>query len=170
MSTLLRLKNNCRGARLDVNLLQRVFKAALELAAPKWEHDLQVTIVGDDEMTRLNETLVKHAGTTDVITLDYCPEPGEDLIAGELFLCLDEARRQAVAYGVPWQQELVRYGIHGILHLTGYDDVTAALRARMKREEDRLLREVEGRFALDRAVKTRAAGQGAKATRPKARR
>ena len=42
----------------------------------------------------------------------------------------------------------MRYVIHGVLHLLGYDDLKPQLRRRMKREENRLVRRLENRFAL----------------------
>jgi ssRNA-specific RNase YbeY (16S rRNA maturation enzyme) len=38
--------------------------------------------------------------------------------------------------------------IHGILHLLDYDDLKPVARAKMKREENRLLKRVEGRFRI----------------------
>jgi ssRNA-specific RNase YbeY (16S rRNA maturation enzyme) len=43
---------------------------------------------------------------------------------------------------------VVRYVVHGVLHLLGYDDLKPDLRQRMKREERRLLRWLETRFSL----------------------
>jgi rRNA maturation RNase YbeY len=65
---------------------------------------------------------------------------------GEIFVCMDEAVAQARRFRTSWQSELVRYIVHGILHLRGFDDRRAAPRARMKREENRLVRELAARF------------------------
>jgi probable rRNA maturation factor len=60
------------------------------------------------------------------------------------------AGEQARRFGVTWQAELARYIIHGILHLRGHDDQNATARRRMKREEGRLLKELDGRFRLSK--------------------
>ncbi len=65
---------------------------------------------------------------------------------GEIFICVDEAIAQARKYAPRWQSEIVRYVIHGILHLLGHDDSRPAARRRMKREENRLLRRLAGKF------------------------
>ena len=44
------------------------------------------------------------------------------LLHGEIFICVDEAIRQARRFGTIWQSEIVRYLIHGVLHLLGFDD------------------------------------------------
>jgi rRNA maturation RNase YbeY len=67
---------------------------------------------------------------------------------GEIFVCVDEALLQARKFGTSWQSETVRYVVHGVLHLLGHDDLRAAARRGMKREEDRLVREISRRFSL----------------------
>src|SRR2546427_238130 len=61
---------------------------------------------------------------------------------GEIFICIDEVISQAGKFRTSWQKELVRYLIHGVLHLCGYNDRRASARRRMKSEEDRLLRQL----------------------------
>ncbi len=76
------------------------------------------------------------------------------LVHGELFVCLDEAVGQCGRFNTFWQSELVRYVVHGILHLLGYDDRRPAARRQMKREEDRLLTQLARRFPFRRLGKT----------------
>ena len=58
---------------------------------------------------------------------------------GEIFVCVDEAVLQARKFGTSWQSEIVRYIVHGVLHLLGFDDSSAGARRKMKREENRLV-------------------------------
>ena len=69
---------------------------------------------------------------------DACPT----LLHGEIFISLDAAVLQARQFHTTWQSELVRYLIHGLLHLCGYDDLKPAARREMKCEENRVLREL----------------------------
>ena len=41
---------------------------------------------------------------------------------GEIFICVDEAVLQARKFRTSWQSEIVRYLVHGVLHLLGHDD------------------------------------------------
>jgi len=75
-------------------------------------------------------------------------DDGPALLHGEIFICVEEAVRQARRFGTTWQSELVRYLVHGLLHLRGFDDSRVRERRRMKKEEDRLLRALTGRFEL----------------------
>ena len=67
---------------------------------------------------------------------------------GELFICVDEAVFQAKQFGTNWQSEILRYVVHGVLHLRGYDDLQPDLRRKMKRAENRLVRVLAKRFSL----------------------
>ena len=61
---------------------------------------------------------------------------------------MDEAILQARQFKTDWRSEVVRYVVHGVLHLLGHDDVRAAARRTMKREENRLVRVLAKRFTL----------------------
>jgi len=117
-------------------------------------YELGCFLVGADEITALNESYLAHAGVTDVIAFDYGPppgaRPGDPWLCGELFVCLDEAGIQARRYRTTWTSELVRYLLHGLLHLRGYDDVKPGWRRRMKRLEGRLVFEMSSKFDLTR--------------------
>ena len=148
MSQLL-VRNRQRARPVRAPLLRRLLTALLkeQLRLDSWE--LGVHLVGDAEMTRLNEHFLRHAGTTDVISFNHAaasvPAPEREprpALYGELFVCVPEAVRQARRFRTHWTQELARYLVHGTLHLLGYDDAAPAARRRMKREEDRLLREL----------------------------
>jgi len=139
--------NRQRARKLDVRQLRKTAMALLgELQVAKAE--LGVTFVADKEMTLVNETFLQHEGSTDVITFDHTPEQESrrkvvrDAIHGELFICVDEAIRQAKRFRTTWQSELTRYIVHGVLHLLGHDDHRAADRLKMKREENRLVRKL----------------------------
>ena len=44
----------------------------------------------------------------------------------------------------------MRYIVHGILHLLGFDDSSAGARRKMKREENRRLRAIGRHFPLSK--------------------
>ena len=96
-------------------------------------------------MAHLNETYLHHQGATDVLAFDYAEATGAGL-CGEIYLCAEVARTQAKRFRTSWQSELLRYLVHGVLHLEGYDDHVAARRRQMKREENRLLKALADRF------------------------
>ena len=56
----------------------------------------------------------------------------------------DTAAREAQARGLPFEEELLRYVVHGTLHLLGYDDHDDADRERMHARQEELLAEYLG--------------------------
>jgi probable rRNA maturation factor len=61
-------------------------------------------------------------------------------VAGEVVACVPVARREAARRDIPVEHELLLYIIHGILHLSGFDDRTDRACRSMHRAEDRILR------------------------------
>jgi rRNA maturation RNase YbeY len=95
----------------------------------------------------MNEEFLGHEGPTDVLTFDYS---GPGTLHGEIVICTDEAVRQAKQFGTTPQMEIVRYLVHGLLHLRGYDDLTSAKRKKMKTAEDTWVRWVASKFPCDK--------------------
>lgn len=160
--------NRQRARKINLRLLKKITQellAELELE----QAEIGICLVAAPEMTRLNETFLKHKGSTDVIAFDYAskvahasrlPRPsnrrqsgsrdGCATFHGEIFVCVDEAVLQARKFGTSWQSEVIRYLVHGVLHLLAFDDSSAGARRKMKREENRRLREITHRFPLSK--------------------
>ncbi len=154
MSLDLTLRNRQRTRPVEIRRLRQICITLLEDLLQIKNAELGVTLVAAPEMARINGQFLQHEGSTDVITFDYSeiPDPRPKL-HGELFVCLDEAVLQARRFRTTWQSELVRYIIHGTLHLLGHDDHRAPDRRTMKREENRLLRLLRTRFPLSRLAR-----------------
>ena len=148
MSSALTVRNRTRAGALDIPLLRRIALALLRELLDRQDFELGLYVVDAKEMTQLNQTHLRHRGPTDVITFDYGDPAQPRRLAGEIFVCLDEAVRQAARYHVTWQSEIARYLVHGVLHLAGYDDAAAASRRHMKKREDLLVRALGRRFRL----------------------
>ena len=163
--------NRQRLKRVDTHLLKRVTEFLLNISLKERDYSIGVTLVGAAEMTRLNESFLRHKGSTDVITFDYSKE-GRKLVTsskrtgarervrrqspaplqGDIIVCVDETELQAQRFRTSWQSELVRYIVHGMLHLCGYDDGRASQRCAMKREENRLLAELLSEFPVEKRL------------------
>lgn len=168
MTRVLSFRNRQRTRALNVPLLRRITRHVLEQELGVAHYELGLHFVDADDMARVNEKFLRHSGSTDVITFDHAvpgapasgparrcrssehagSETGVPMLHGEIFISVADAVKQAREFRTTWQSEVVRYVIHGILHLRGYDDRTPAARRLMKREENRLSKRVEPQFAI----------------------
>jgi probable rRNA maturation factor len=101
--------------------------------------EMSLALVNDKRMSDLHQQFMKIAGPTDVLTFPMELNEKGEAIAGEVAICVPHARRMAKKYGVGVEEELLLYALHGMLHLAGFDDRTAAQYKRMHRAEDDIL-------------------------------
>jgi probable rRNA maturation factor len=146
------IANRQRAKKIDSQLLKEIVSAIF--AELKIENGaLEINLVGAREMAEINWKFLRHEGSTDVITFDYTEkrkaESGKrKVLHGELFVCVDETVSQAKNFKTNWQSEIVRYIVHGVLHLLGHDDLKPELRRKMKRAENLLVRKLAKKFSL----------------------
>jgi probable rRNA maturation factor len=125
---------HCRVRHQDVlQLAHRVLRGE--------HHDqgaLNIIFVGDPMMKKMNTKYLHHRYATDVLA--FLLGGTKNTIDGEMYVNMDQARRQAREYRVTFSNEIQRLVIHGILHLVGYTDATKMKRQRMTQTENRYLR------------------------------
>lgn len=80
--------------------------------------EISLALLGDDDIRELNQRFLGHDRPTDVIAFTLGEDPER---VGDVYLGVDQARRQAAELGVPVDQELVRLAVHGTLHVLGHD-------------------------------------------------
>jgi probable rRNA maturation factor len=142
------IRNRQRARAVNVRQLKRIATAVLADHLGVTEFRLNICLVGGREIARLNEVYLRHQGSTDVLAFDYRDSARPGALFGEIFVCVDEASVQARRFRTTWQAELVRYIVHGLLHLCGYDDRRTRRREKMKRVENRLLKLVSSQLSL----------------------
>ena len=95
-----------------------------------------VAFVTDAAMRRLNRRFLGHDYPTDVLAFPL----GDGGLFGEVVVSAPYAAREARRRGIPVEEELLRYVVHGCLHLMGYDDHAPADRRRMWARQEKLLK------------------------------
>lgn len=98
--------------------VERVICAVLRAEGVQ-EATLSVAFVGDAEIEAMNEQYLGHAGPTDVISFPLSLASGATV--GDVYVGVEQARRQAAELGIPFAEEVLRLAIHGTLHVLGYD-------------------------------------------------
>lgn len=92
--------------------------------------------VNDEKILEVNNEYLGHDYYTDIITFDY--DEGNQ-INGDLVISLDTVRSNAELFGKPYEEELYRVIIHGVLHLCGINDKGPGERELMEAAENRAL-------------------------------
>jgi probable rRNA maturation factor len=100
--------------------------------------EVDIAVVGREEIVRLNRRWLGRRRATDVLSFDMTA-PGERGRSAQIVVCGDVAAEEARARGLGVQRELMLYVVHGLLHLMGYDDGDAASAEAMHAREDELL-------------------------------
>ena len=98
--------------------------------------EINYVFVNDERILEVNREFLQHDYYTDIITFDYT---NGEYISGDLFISLDTVRSNAEQMSVPYENELYRVIIHGILHLCGHNDKGPGERAVMEAAEDQAL-------------------------------
>jgi probable rRNA maturation factor len=126
------VSNRQRRLKIDTHLLAEAAARTLEFVGEA-NGQLSIVLVDDGAITKLNAKYHGVRGPTDVLSFDY----GDG--QGELILSVQRAVIHATRFRTTPARELILYVVHGILHLHGFDDLTAAKRRRMRVAERRVM-------------------------------
>lgn len=97
---------------------------------------INYVFTSDEELLKTNIRYLKHNTYTDIITFDY--SEGRQL-SGDILISIDRVKDNAKKLGLPFDEELHRVMVHGILHLCGYKDKTKIDSDLMRKCENKAL-------------------------------
>jgi probable rRNA maturation factor len=103
---------------------------------------VDVIFVDDDFIKKINRKFTKRRKTTDV--LSFGMKEGKNMgveypSLGDIYVSLDQAKKQAREYGISLKEEVSRLAVHGLLHLLGYDHKNKKQAKIMKEKEETYL-------------------------------
>lgn len=98
--------------------------------------EINYIFCSDKRILEINKQYLQHDYYTDIITFDYSEQ---DSIDGDIYIGTETVMSNAVLFGVPFDTELHRVIIHGILHLCGYKDKTPETEKIMHEKENEAL-------------------------------
>ena len=98
--------------------------------------DINYVFCNDEEILDVNRRYLQHDYYTDIITFDY---GRGNVLSGDLYISLDTVRSNAELLGKPYDEELHRVLVHGVLHLVGINDKGPGEREIMEAAEDAAL-------------------------------
>lgn len=100
--------------------------------------EVNYVFCSDEHLRKMNVEFLDHDYYTDIITFPY----DEGAVYGDIFISSERVTDNAQSLGVPFEHELCRVLVHGVLHLAGYLDKTAADERLMREKEDFYLRQI----------------------------
>jgi rRNA maturation RNase YbeY len=124
---------------IDATRLEQIahFVLQAEEQGGKWEVALVLTT--DPHLRELHRDYMGIDSETDVMTFPTEPEPSEETQGGDIVVSVDRAREQAPLYDQTVDQEIEFLAVHGLLHLSGWDDVDPDDRAKMLGRQTELI-------------------------------
>ncbi len=122
--------------------LSRLARHALTLLAIAENAELSIVLVEPERMAELKASYFGINEPTDVLAFpmdERTPSGVGPYVLGDVVLCPEIARRQAVEFRRSTDDEIALLLVHGILHLLGHDHAEDDERERMQAEEERIL-------------------------------
>lgn len=135
--------------------LTNIFSEAADICIEKQgfsaeNMEISITFATKDEIRQLNKAYRNVDNHTDVLSFpliddfnqleDYDEDVnGEQIMLGDVVICLEKAREQAEEYGHSLQREIVYLFVHSLCHLLGYDHMTDEDKAEMRRLEEEVM-------------------------------
>lgn len=142
------------GRNLDIGLLRRCIRTALDAEGADRPCEVSVLITDDAGIRALNKEFRDKDASTDVLSFPmqvlspgrFAPDLSETnrdtgcLPLGDIVLSAERIAAQAAQYGQNVNREMVYLAIHSVLHLLGYDHLDEGVeKHRMRRREKAIL-------------------------------
>jgi probable rRNA maturation factor len=99
---------------------------------------VELAIMDDAHITKLNRQLTGRHSITDCLSLDLS-DASDRFRTIQIMVNAQQAHRQARIRGIRPVNELALYIVHGLLHQFGYDDTRADQARLMHQAEDQIL-------------------------------
>ena len=103
------------------------------LSEDKMLGEVNYIFCDDEYLHKINVDYLDHDTLTDIISFDYSEG---NLVQGDIFISIERVADNASDFEVPFNEELKRVMIHGILHYCGYKDKSENEERIMRKKED----------------------------------
>ena len=138
------------NSNADTNRIKSLADFSLRSLGIHPESELSISLVDMEEMSSLHMRWLDESGPTDVLSFpmdELKPNSSSDGpgILGDIVLCSEYAKKQAVEIGHSLQDELEVLVVHGVLHLLGFDHRENDEKTMMFSRQDEILREWRSR-------------------------
>ncbi|PIR94257.1 rRNA maturation RNase YbeY [Candidatus Falkowbacteria bacterium CG10_big_fil_rev_8_21_14_0_10_39_11] len=108
----------------------------------KNRNEASVVFVSDKMIQELNKKYRKKNKVTDVLSFVDGEVDGRVVYLGDIFVAVNQAKRQAKEKNIGEQKEVIILVIHGLLHLLGYDHIKNSEAEEMEALEKKILDQI----------------------------
>lgn len=99
--------------------------------------NLEIIFLRRSELRKLNSEHLAHDYETDILTFDISDD--EKYKDAQIFISPEVVSENAGRFGSDFETELMRVVVHGLLHLSGYDDQDKTSKTVMRKKENKYL-------------------------------
>lgn len=130
---------------ININFIKKLSTHVLKKEGKK-NVGLSIVFVDENKIKELNKKYLKRNSVTDVLSFTWLEDKKDrELvrlsflrnILGEIVICLSQVKKNAEKFNQPFEKELAKVIIHGILHLLGYEHKNS------KKEKDYMFQKEE---------------------------
>lgn len=111
----------------------------IEAGESVFYHSVEVVFTDEAGIIDINTEYLNRDYVTDIISFRLDDDGCNKSIEGVLYCCAPRISEQSAEYGSDPETEFLRVIVHGLLHLTGYNDQTGSEKDSMTSLEDHYL-------------------------------
>lgn len=127
------VRNSNKRFKLNERYIKKIAAEVLAMLKKPRDTKLDIVFLSDPAIRPFNKRYKHRDRPTDVLSFDLGP-------CGQILISSDTALRNSRIFNTSFEEEIVLYVVHGILHLSGYDDGTRPEKKRMSGKESRILK------------------------------
>lgn len=142
------VRNLNKKHRLNEKFIKKLTADILKILRKPRSAELEIIFLSDSAIRLLNRRYKGRNISTDVLSFEL----GE---LGEVIISSDTALRNSKIFNTSFEEEIVLYIIHGILHLFGYDDESVRAKNRMSKKENGIRERLCGKENLSKVLMRR---------------
>lgn len=140
--------NANKSFRINESFIKKIAEHTLKILRKTGAKKLDIVFLSDPAIRQLNKRYKNRNSATDVLSFDLGS-------FGQILISSDTALKNSARFKSSFEEELVLYVIHGILHLFGYDDTTDAAKRMMSDKEERLLERLCEKLSFSKVLMSR---------------
>lgn len=130
--------------KIDEKFVEAVARNILKILK-KDGPDIEITFLSDRAIKPINKKYKGANRATDVLSFDLG-------LCGQVIISSDMALRNSRTFKTSFEEELVLYVIHGILHLFGYDDENRIDKLKMFKKQSSIMETLCAKIDLSKVL------------------